>query len=79
MVTVSLPSRADDLAGLKDIKDSAKRLGITHDVIAEAAGVTRPMVVNVLAGRRTSRRVVDVIRRLIAAAERRQRHRRKAS
>lgn len=62
------PVTALDAPALADLRAACKRLGITQMAIAHAAGVTRPMVVNVFAGRATSRNVIDTIRRLIAEA-----------
>lgn len=51
------------------LKRQLKRLQITQDRVATEAGVTRPLVVNVLAGRSTSSRVVDAAKRLIQRAK----------
>lgn len=66
MVTEQLAPAKPNLA---ELKSACKRHGITQDRIAEAAGVTRPLVVNVFAGRSTSRNVVETARRLVAEAE----------
>jgi hypothetical protein len=77
MVTVSAPEPKPEAAvDVRALKLKAKRFGITHDEIAAEAGVTRPLVVNVFAGRNTSRNVVEATVRLIREA-RRQRARRK--
>ena len=68
MKTVISPEvKAVDVPGLKA---TCKRHGITHDYIAAEAHVTRPMVVNVFAGRVRSRNVVTTAERLVAEAER---------
>ena len=54
---------------LADLRAACKRHGITQDRIAAEAGVSRPLVVNVFAGRNTSRNVVETARRLVAGAE----------
>lgn len=72
MVTVTDPAPKADVAALKF---ELRGLGITHDQVAEAAGVTRPLVVNVLAGRRTSSNVVATAQRLIARRRRSRRPR----
>lgn len=72
MVTVTAPpvkphrATAPELA---ELRQACKRHGITQDRIAAEAGVSRPLVVNVFAGRNASRNVVEVARRLVAAAE----------
>lgn len=62
---------AERRAALALIRETCKRLGVTQEAIARAADVTRPLVVNVFAGRSVSARVVETARNLIAAAERR--------
>jgi hypothetical protein len=54
---------------LARLKRDAKRLHITHDRIAAAAGVHRTLVVNVFARRATSANVVGTVQRLIAEAQ----------
>lgn len=50
------------------LKRTLKRVGVTQTQVAHAAGVSRTMVVHTLAGRTTSRKVLDTARRLIAEA-----------
>jgi len=70
MLTVSPTKRKTATAEeLADLKAACKRHGITHDAIAAAAGVTRPLVVNVLAARDRSRNVVETASRLVAEAK----------
>ena len=55
---------------LLQLKRNLKAAGITHDRVAAVAGVTRTMVVNVLAGRTVSEsNVVATIKRLLAERE----------
>lgn len=54
---------------LARLKRQAKRLHITHDVIAEAAGVGRTCVVKVLGGQGKSANVLRVTRHLIAESK----------
>lgn len=54
---------------LARLKLEAKRLGITQDRIAAAAGVGRTCVVHVFARRATSANVIETTRRLIAEAK----------
>jgi predicted transcriptional regulator len=68
MVTVSPEQTKPDLIQLRA---DCKRLHVTQDAIANAAGVTRPLVVNVFAGRSTSGNVIETVLRLIAKAEKR--------
>lgn len=49
----------------RDIKGDLRRLGITQDDVAAAAGVSRSFVCHVLAGRYKSRFVQAAIRRLM--------------
>lgn len=73
MITVTkseAKSRREELAGLKA---ACKRHGITQERIALVAKVTRPLVVNVFAGRTTSGRVVETAKRLVVQAGRRAR------
>jgi len=53
-------------ATLSRLKRQARRYGITHDQIAEAARVGRTLVSHVLAGRAKSANVIGTTRRLIA-------------
>jgi hypothetical protein len=71
MVTVTLPEV--DTVYVAALKASCRHFRITHDRIAATAKVTRPMVVNVFAGRKRSRNVIETAQRLVARAERRQR------
>jgi hypothetical protein len=68
MVTVP---QAERIILLGSLKARCRELGITHDRIAKAAKVTRPLVVNVFAARKTSRNVVETAQRLVVQAERR--------
>jgi predicted transcriptional regulator len=67
-ITVTPPERAPDVF---ELKARCKALRVTHDKIAKAAGVSRPMVVNVFAGRTTSKRIVKIAARLATKAEKR--------
>ena len=51
------------------IKQQMKRLGVTQRAVAAEAGVTPPMVSNVMAGRFKSRPLLDAAERLIAARQ----------
>jgi hypothetical protein len=62
------PVKNEMLAGLRVL---CKEYGITHDAIAKAAGVSRPLVVNVFAGRATSRNVLETAQRLVRTAQQR--------
>ena len=53
---------------LARLKRQLKHHGITQERVAQEAGVTRPLVVNLLAGRTTSANVIAVAKRLIAEA-----------
>ena len=72
MVTVTAapvkPHRAT-IPELAELRADCKRHGITQDRIAAEAGVSRPLVVNVFAGRNASRNVVETARTLVAQAE----------
>jgi len=46
-------------------RDSWAAAGVTQDEVARAAGVTRPAVVNVLAGRGQNDNVLETARRLL--------------
>lgn len=77
MLTVRTP--IVDKPDVAKIKADCKRLRITQDAVARAAGVTRPLVVNVFAGRDASRNVVEAALGLIAKAEKRASRRRGAA
>ena len=51
------------------LKRQLKKARITHDRVAARAGVTRTMVVHVLAGRAKSQKVVAAARGLLAENE----------
>lgn len=51
------------------LKRQLKRARITHDVVAARAGVTRTMVVHVLAGRAVSAKVIAAAVGLLAEKE----------
>ena len=71
-LTVSREDRkASRAAALADLRAACRLHGITQDEIADAAKVSRPLVVNVFSGRDASRNVVDTARCLVADAERR--------
>ena len=71
MVTVTDTEANRGTDAVAALKERVIALGITQDRIAKAAGVTRPMVVNVFAGRRRSANVMEAVQRLIVQAERR--------
>jgi predicted transcriptional regulator len=73
MVTVSSTAPKDlDGIDIDELRDACKRLRVTQQDIADEAEVTRPMVVNVFAKRRKSRKVVEAALKLRARAERRE-------
>jgi transcriptional regulator with XRE-family HTH domain len=51
---------------LQRLRKELKKKGITHDVVADAAGVKRTLVTHLLAGRAKSQNVLDTIKRLLA-------------
>jgi transcriptional regulator with XRE-family HTH domain len=57
-----------DKTGLANLKQALREHGITQEQVADAAGVTRPLVVNVFAGRSTSKNVVETAQVLVAKA-----------
>ena len=52
---------------LARLKRALQRAGITQQRVADAAGVTKPSVCHVLAGRAVSANVVNTAKRLLAA------------
>jgi len=67
----------ETVSSIARLKRRCRDLRVTHDQIAAAAAITRPAVVNILAGRRTSRRVVEIARELVKQAERKRKPRAK--
>lgn len=83
MITVSedavqtLPKEVARGLLMAELRAACKRHQITQQSIADRCKVTRVFIVNVFAGRGWSARVVEEIRLMVAAAERRSKRGRK--